>query len=686
MARFGDAIRYGLPAWQLKGLERIKANDGPGFRAWMRAYHVDANMEIDNCPILIWAMQQGAFSVFNEIMALKPNLNNAFDDLSVVHWAVLNEDSYYLDQLIADKADLNVMAFGNLVLPISLCFDTVSPKLDTAKKMVKAGAVLDVPGLEIETPLMKAAEKGSMEGVKWCLENGADVNAVDSNGLSAVARALIAGKEDVAQLLIERGASLETRDDLGRTPLMIACQRGDIFAVKRLLKFGAKIDVADDMGLTPLMWALENGDEDLWNCLKENGVNLDARDAHGRTALLITAQINHPVACKWLLDNEANRDIRDINNKAVIEYAKGSISSLLQSDKEKQQNRDLGVRGAFAKLALFRSFKDDDVKTFKRVFKYIQSKTDVSNFELNGKPLLLCAMRNNCPRIFDELLEMGADPNACCWGVPLLHYAASCKKSHFLKSMLNARAGINARDLTFNLTAINANELTIENGQILIDNGIDFKERGPFGKTLVIAFAQQGLIERMNLLLDNGADIDEVDDNDMTAMMWAMLAGQEAVVDELKARGANIYLRDKQNSPLILFACTSGKKSMVQKVMRWGFKPNAKNALGVNCMIAAAESGDEDLLGFLKEQGLSVNAQADNGFSPLMVAVKSNNLKGTAWLLANGADKSLEDKGGSKAEDMIQSREMFELLLAHEQPQKKAQQTVQRPKNDCRQM
>ena len=82
------------------------------------------------------------------------------------------------------------------------------------------------------TPLMAAAgvnwvvnqtyDEGSgalLEAVALCAELGADVNAKNSMGLTALHGAANRGSDDIVKFLVEHGADLDAADNEGRTPL-----------------------------------------------------------------------------------------------------------------------------------------------------------------------------------------------------------------------------------------------------------------------------------------------------------------------------------------------------------------------------------------------------------------------------------------------------------------------------------
>jgi hypothetical protein len=61
-----------------------------------------------------------------------------------------------------------------------------------------------------------------MEALKLCVEKGADVNAKNSMGVTAVMGAANRGSDDMLEYLVQRGARLDVKDNEGRTPLVWA--------------------------------------------------------------------------------------------------------------------------------------------------------------------------------------------------------------------------------------------------------------------------------------------------------------------------------------------------------------------------------------------------------------------------------------------------------------------------------
>ncbi|HVG73160.1 MAG TPA: ankyrin repeat domain-containing protein, partial [Vicinamibacterales bacterium] len=102
----------------------------------------------------------------------------------------------------------------------------------TMKLLVQRGADPNLPTLAGTTPLMAAAgvnwtvgqtytesPQALIDAVTLCLELGADVNATNSMGLTALLGAANRGSNDLIELLVKRGAKLDVKDKEGRTPL-----------------------------------------------------------------------------------------------------------------------------------------------------------------------------------------------------------------------------------------------------------------------------------------------------------------------------------------------------------------------------------------------------------------------------------------------------------------------------------
>jgi len=89
--------------------------------------------------------------------------------------------------------------------------------------------------------LLRASREGNTAEVRSLLDAGAEVNATDDDGFTALIWALTAGSPEVVRLLIYSGADVNAQDNYGITALIAASQYGHTDISKLLIEGGADI-------------------------------------------------------------------------------------------------------------------------------------------------------------------------------------------------------------------------------------------------------------------------------------------------------------------------------------------------------------------------------------------------------------------------------------------------------------
>src|ERR1017187_1384342 len=88
--------------------------------------------------------------------------------------------------------------------------------------------------------LLLAVQQGDSRSLNEALAQGADVNAVASDGMTALMLAVQHGREDFVEALIGHGANLKAKGPDGQTALMLAEHAGRFHIVRLLWKADTK--------------------------------------------------------------------------------------------------------------------------------------------------------------------------------------------------------------------------------------------------------------------------------------------------------------------------------------------------------------------------------------------------------------------------------------------------------------
>jgi ankyrin repeat protein len=188
--------------------------------------------------------------------------------------------------------------------------------MNSVKSKVALGlvALLCAAAFPTHAQLIDAARSGDVEAVRSLLAEGADANAVQGDGMTALHWAAERGHAAVADLLLSAGAALEAKTRIGSyTPLHLASRGGHASIATALLDAGADPHATTTgSGVTPLHLAAAamNGAEVVTELLRR-GVDVDAREASsGQTPLMFAAAYNRAEAVVALLEYDADPAIQ----------------------------------------------------------------------------------------------------------------------------------------------------------------------------------------------------------------------------------------------------------------------------------------------------------------------------------------------------------------------------------------
>ena len=159
-----------------------------------------------------------------------------------------------------------------------------------------------------ESPVAEAAMRGDAARVRALLREGADVNAPQGDGMTALHWSALNGDADTVRVLLLAGATADPLTRVGRyTPLHLASSRGHGPVVARLLEAGSRHDALTGTGVQALHLAAQAGDPATITALLDRGADVNARDeTHGRTPLIFATSQNRIEAMQVLLAKGAD--------------------------------------------------------------------------------------------------------------------------------------------------------------------------------------------------------------------------------------------------------------------------------------------------------------------------------------------------------------------------------------------
>ena len=429
--------------------------------------------------------------------------------------------------------------------------------------------------------LVDLARRQDRAGVRALVASGADVNAAQADGATALHWAAHWDDVEMAALLLRAGARIDAANDFGVTPLLLASGNGRPAMIALLLEAGADPKVAAASGEVPLMTAARTGNLEAVDALLERGadVNYNA-PGHGQSALMWAISERHSIVARQLVERGAD----------VHRRSSGGYTPLL-----------------FAARV-------GDVDSAKLL---IAAGADVNDKTPDETSALIVAVVRGHTALAIELLERGADPNASAPGYSALHWASGSWETELtgpngidaqgteewralggvpagrvalIRALLSRGADPNAR-LVKTPPRVGYSQLGVEHRVVGVN---------PYpGATPFLLAAMAGDVEVMRVLAENGAD--------------PRLAANDKTTPLMVAAGLGRYLAESRVTEASALAT-------VKLALELGGEINAVNDSGNAALHGAAHTKANTIIKFLAENGADLNLQNKRGQTPLMIA------------------------------------------------------------------
>jgi ankyrin repeat protein len=456
--------------------------------------------------------------------------------------------------------------------------------------------------------LYAAAKDGDKEAVLRVLNKGADVNAKDEEGRTALHATGTYGKVEITQLLLDYGADVNIKDNSGRTPLHQSSSWLSPEVAQLLLEYGADIDARDDEKRTTLHKAAKDRRWALVELLVEKGADIEAKDANNKTALH-EACAGWPEKVQFLLQNGAGIAAETNDGWTALHFAAEHGSEEMVDLLLKQDGINPNPRTKDGRTPLSLAVHRKEGSVVRRLLEH--GGVDWDSKGENG--YLWDALNYDDEAVVQQLIECGQvsveetqseyvylENWKSTWDNTLLHRAA-CKGYVASVRWLLVKGS--------NVKAINSN------GDTPLHRAVNVRTAWDEGR----------IKEIVCLLLENGADIEAKNHEDTTALHMAVGLGDKMlpIVQLLLEKRADINTRDKYGATPLMRTVICGWTKL------------------------------EETSKFLLEKGADVTIQTNHGSTALHIAASvaydDKIVRLLLQLLDYGADKAVRDNNGEIA-------------------------------------
>ena len=447
--------------------------------------------------------------------------------------------------------------------------------------------------------LIEAVKLQDAPTVRRLLDAGANVNAAQGDGATALHWAAFVDDLEAARLLVEAGADASAANTHGVVPLALACTNANAAMVDLLLAAGADAAAEVKTGETVLMSCARTGNAAGVTALLDNGADIDAAEAsEDQTALMWAVAQDHPAVVEVLLDRGADVQRRSRVRRLVI--SRRLQSNLRYGELGRRYGTDAEETDIGGYTALLFAARHGGVESAHLL---LGAGADVNDTAPDGRSALLIAAHSGHVALVELLLAEGANPNAAAAGYTALHAAVLQGDLRMVQALLAAGARPNAQ-------VTRATRVT-RNGQVLMI-GDHLIGATPFA--LAAKFAEADIL---SALAAAGADGLLPLRNGWTPLMLAAGASWRYGVWDRRDRALHRDFAFQAQH-----ADEAGTLAAVRAALDAGADVNAVDETGNSALHHIVDKGFDRVVELLVERGAKLNATNDRGMTPLALVTR----------------------------------------------------------------
>lgn len=435
---------------------------------------------------------------------------------------------------------------------------------------------------------LRSFSRPPVETVRRALDQGADANALDADGTSALHLAVRAQSAEEVTLLLDHGAKVDVPDKQGRTPLMSVGnyinppEQKKLDVAQILVTHGADVNAVDHYGRNVLSFLIPYKVPRVLSYLLDHKAIVDKQDEQGRTALFFAAQEGKAPEAALLLAHGANPVLKVRGGsplEAAIHYKhRDIVEAMIPFLKPEDAGQGLIAAAQAGDEALLQ--------------RLLAQKPDVNIRNEAGMTALLAAVNSGQTAAARLLLEAKADPNlvdkggyGSILGETALCMAARKQMTDAVRALIKARADLDASCGAMVEAAKAGNSEIVG---LLADAGANVQDRFTGNWRALFVAAESGDAAIVRIVLEHGTPVDLRDEMDSTALMVAAGGGNLDVIRMLVSHKADLEAVNAKRpisdvgpnfigTPL-MWAMEAGQQKAADLLLSLGAKPKTLNS------------------------------------------------------------------------------------------------------------
>ncbi|XP_053687301.1 uncharacterized protein LOC128736832 [Sabethes cyaneus] len=547
---------------------------------------------------LMLSSKEGHRQAVDYLLGKNADVNaKALRQQTALHWAARNGHFEVVKILL----NAGVQDKTGLVL-LSKFYDVAS-LLTENQVNVDVIAVVNFAPLMKRTALHMAAYRGCVESIRNLVTAGANIDAVDENGKTALIILLENGFIQAANHLLTRNLDVNIADSQKQTPLHFATIKGLFEIVKVLVEEkDAQIDAADKYGRTALMLALDQDKHAVADYLLMKNADVNSTNAANETALYIVARKHRLDKIDKLLAKGASTSI-DVITKygetvvtCILAYF-GQLPNTLLSKITDNVNSS-------KQIVLHFAAQKGCTDVIEKVFAQASVGALIDATNGSGQTALMLSLEAGHIGTAEYLLTKNPRIDIRChYGRTALHYAAARGSIEMVEKLLNTGVQIDTTSTT--------------------------------GETALMLSLASNHLPLADYLLSRNARLDLVNSNGMTVLHYAAKSGHMTIVVKLVDAELDINATTGGGYTPLMLSLASNHLDVANYLLMHNARPDFVSSDGVTALHFVAKCGDMTIIEKLVDVKADVNATTSEGYTPLMFALQGGHLEAANYLLNN---------------------------------------------------